>query len=394
MSDRWTLARRDSRLFALCVAAVVAFWGLSGCQLINQILGNGGAGSGVQLFVSQTTNGKTTTYDSGTSPFSFGPVEPKSTPGSSVSFTVKNTSSKAVTISGISSDDPTDFTFTLSQSSIAAGASTTFTATFLPQSKGTKTATVTIDGSVGSTTGSVSFGVTGDGNYPPTVSFSVKVTSSPDASYEGEYVWDQSTWAYENSSAGKDIYLGANSALNDPVPKAWYIGPDTTVANEYADSVGATSQAAQGGYPGGLPATGTGAPWYDTQSIPATISIDVSDLQGGVYAQGQSYDAPIMAPVSSPALVLTVVYSQSDPDGDTSGTDKFQWQSSSSYNGTYTNVPSGGNSQTYTVPYSVGSSTSLAYYRVVVTPVSSTGVTTGTAVASPPALVIPVGAGG
>jgi len=185
---------KQTSLFA--AVALVVFL-LAGCQFINDLLGNG---TGFDLSVTQATDGTTVIKASGSSPFSFGPVDPTSTTGRTLTFTVVNNTKQDVTISKISSDDATDYTFTVTNSSIAAGQSTTCTGIFHPTTNGTKAATVTITGSVGSSSGTATFEVTGDGNSPPVITFAVKVTlSANNDAYNGTYMWDDTQQAFANN---------------------------------------------------------------------------------------------------------------------------------------------------------------------------------------------------
>lgn len=358
-------------LLTLLGIGVLSLSIFAGCQLFTQPSGSNTTSSGgsggtttstptFELTVTQTTNGTTTTYSGGTTPFDFGMVVPKSS-GESVSFTVTNSGSQSVTISKISNTDATDFTFSASSMTVAAGGSVTATGVFDPQSSGTKGATVTIAGSIGSTTGTVSFPVTGDGNSPPTLSYQITVTASTSSTYNGVYVWDSSKDAFVGNSY--QIALDTNSA--DSTLGYWLL--ESTSGGTPIDQSSVQWDI--------LPPNGTGDTW--TGSKITTIT----ETKGGIYITGSppQYSGQAYLNLSP---TLGVGYSASDADGDTLGTPTYQWQESTTgAAGSYTDI-SGATSATYTP-------TVAEYFRVKVTPTATAGISPGTAEYSQPVNIAP-----
>lgn len=391
MLDR-TVKAQGFRKTAVLVAMGLLFASLfAGCQLVNQASGSSGTGtggsstggstSGVQLTITQTTNGTTTTYSSGSTPFDYGPVDPNSTSGKSVSFTVENTSSASVTISGVTVDDTADYKFTTSSTTVAAGASVTLTGVFTPQSNKTYPATVTITGSSGNTTGSLTFPVTGEGNYPPVITFKITVAASSGFSqYSGTYTWDPSAGSIGAFKMGSSAYVYITSGLSP----YWNLGSNTT-STPVMSTYGSTIDA--------LPPMGVGNGGSDswtTLSPLAQNSTTVDDSAAGVYDSTGSYDK---AAVPGDALtVVPIANIQSDADNDAVGTPLYQWQYNSAIDctGTWTDI-SGATSATLSGSTTTSMASSTPWFRVVVTPISKTGVKQGTPVASPP---VDVGFGG
>ena len=365
--------------FGLVFTVVLGAAVLGGCQLINQILGNGGSSAvGGQLTISTTSNGTTTTYGSGSAAFDFGAVDPHSTTGTQASLTVKNTSSDSVSISSVSVDDKADYKFTISGTTIAPDASVTLTGIFTPQTNKKYPANVTITGSSGGNSGTLTFPVTGEGNYPPVVTFSVKVTAATSNAYLGTYLWDESKQAFVNGSYY--IYADYNLSDSGTMYGYWFLGTDTNPNGTNVIDQEATN-------PTALPPTG-GSPPHNSWSGPKITGLD--DSAGGVYDSTSGvYDGTTNGGTDTISLV-PLANVQSDADGDPAGTPTYQWQvnnGSSPASGTWTDV-SGATSSSVTAAYNCSNSTHYQeYYRVIVTPTATSGIKTGTPTPSPPIIV-------
>jgi hypothetical protein len=355
-------SRNRLKWAGVAFAATLSISAFAGCQLINEILGSDGstpASSSFALTVTSTVNGTTTTYGPSFPPYDFGAVDPGSSAGKSVSFNLKNTGQDTVTISSVGVDHPVDpvgYAFTLSDTTIAAGRTVTLTGKFTPQSNKPYDANVMINGSSGGDSGTLTFPVTGQGNYPPVITFRIEVTASLNSTYNGTYVWDESKSAYVNNNNNSYSMYRADSG-------DWILGTDVGGARTIDSSVRSWDA---------LPPMGA-AP-HDTWNDGMITVLD--DSAGGVY-DGSTYDAP---PYSSGGLkVVPIANIQSDAEHDAVGTSLYQWQKATVL-GSWTDV-SGATGRILSL------TTKDTWYRVVITPVAQAGVKAGTPVKSPPVYV-------
>lgn len=360
-SARGISTARVRSVVVAAIASGILVFTLSGCAFLSSVFGIAPKLTILQGSTNLSANG---------SKYDFGAVDPASSTGSTVSFTIRNDDNYNLSVDSISVSDTADYSVGFTKLSLDPGATGTYSLTFKPATSGQKDATVTIT----SGSNSAKLSVTGDGNSAPVVTFQLVLTGTDSVDtggfdLNGTYTWDWNTGQYGSYvlNASTPFYVWMSSGANWDLANA----PDESgVPVINFDSTYNSPQ-----YDGWVDYTNQGV------TPPTVDSTTTSGIQDQTNPT-QQVNSPI---ANGDVLIVNYHYSDADADPVNGAGFAYEWQGSTDpLFGTTTILST---ASTYTVNSADFTGIGAYYLRVIITPAATAGVKTGAKTASPPFVV-------